>query len=343
MAQILNSASSRPTGGWPSAPGPGRAATRSPCHYGARRHCDNSHILSGIFLRGYHWRGWAASGQDHAHGSARHPHRQGPAPGTPQPRGSPRRSRHHRRRPAGRRRGRRAGAPAVVRPPGQAQLPGEPQERPLPGGLLVLFAAPRLEGGDPQVHLAEARAGRRGRRRRARGRREARLPGRQRPWPDGPRHRPGRGHHRRDQGRQRGRRGLRLPGPALRQPGGAAQGGRRRRVQPQPEHLRGHLRRHHHHPHVRRPGGHRQQGARRRPLRLLRPDRRHGRERRGPGRRGLRAARAGLGLGAGQLPDPVRGHPARQGVEPQPAALPAHPGDGAVRLPRRRGPDRRRP
>ena len=73
------------------------------------------------------------------------------------------------------------------------------------------------------------------------------------------------------------------------------------------------------------------------------PDRGHGRERRGPGRRRLLAARARPGLGAGQLPDPVRGHPAGQGVEPHPAALSAHPGDGPVRLPGRGGADRGRP
>lgn len=137
-------------------------------------------------------------------------------------------------------------------------------------------------------------------------------------------------------------RDLRLPRPPVRQPGGAAEGGRRRRLQPQPQHLREHLRRHRHHPHLRGPGGHRAEGARRGPVRLLRPDRRHGRERRGPGRRGVRAARARLGLRPGQLPDPVRGHPARQGVEPHPAALPAHPGDGPLRQPGHRGADRRR-
>ena len=90
-----------------------------------------------------------------------------------------------------------------------------------------------------------------------------------------------------------------------------------------------------HHPHLRRPGRHRAEGAGGGPVRLLRADRGHGRERRGPGRRRLLAARAGPGLGAGQLPDPLRGHPAGQGVEPHPAALPADPGDGAVRLPGR--------
>ena len=47
-----------------------------------------------------------------------------------------------------------------------------------------------------------------------------------------------------------------------------------------------------------------------------------GETRRGPGRRRLLAARAGPGLGAGELPHPVRGHAAGQGVEPDPAALP---------------------
>ena len=119
--------------------------------------------------------------------------------------------------------------------------------------------------------------------------------------------------------------------------------GGRGRLQPQPQHVRGDVRGHHHHPHLRRPGGHRAAGARGRAVRLLGADRGHGRERRGPGRRRLLAARAGPGLGAGQLPDPVRGHPAGQGVEPHPAALPAHPGDGPVRLPGRRGADRGRP
>lgn len=118
---------------------------------------------------------------------------------------------------------------------------------------------------------------------------------------------------------------------------------RRRRVQPQPQHVRGDVRGDHQDPHLRRPGGHRPEGARRRSLGLLGSDRGHGRDRRGPRRRRVRAPRARLGLGAGQLPHPLRGHPARQGVEPHPAALPADPGDGAVRLPRRRGADRGRP
>lgn len=60
-------------------------------------------------------------------------------------------------------------------------------------------------------------------------------------------------------------------------------------------------------------------------------------ERRRPGRRGLRPAWAGPGLGARQLPDPLRGHSARQGMEPDAAALSAHPGHGPVRLPGRGG------
>ena len=57
-------------------------------------------------------------------------------------------------------------------------------------------------------------------------------------------------------------------------------GGGRRRLQPQPQHLRGDVRRHLHHAHLRRPGGHRAAGAGGGPLRLLRSDRGHGRERR---------------------------------------------------------------
>ena len=52
-----------------------------------------------------------------------------------------------------------------------------------------------------------------------------------------------------------------------------------------------------------------------RPVALLRPDRGHGRDRRGPGGRGLRAARAVAGLGSGELPDPVRRHAAGGRVE----------------------------
>jgi biotin synthase len=48
-------------------------------------------------------------------------------------------------------------------------------------------------------------------------------------------------------------------------------------------------------------------------------------------------------LGAGQLPDPVQGHPAGRPVGSDPAALPAHPGHGPVHLPGRRGPAGRRP
>ena len=155
--------------------------------------------------------------------------------------------------------------------------------------------------------------------------------------PDRPGRRPGLGHHQGDQGPERGRRGVRLPRAALRRPGRAAARGGRGRLQPQPQHVRGDVRGHHHHPHVRRPGRHRAEGARGGPVRLLRADRGHGRERRGPRRRRLLAARARPGLGPGQLPDPVRGHPARQGVEPHPAALSADPGDGPVRLPGRRG------
>ncbi|GHI16218.1 hypothetical protein Scinn_56810 [Streptomyces virginiae] len=59
------------------------------------------------------------------------------------------------------------------------------------------------------------------------------------------------------------------------------------RLQPQPEHLRGHLRPDHQDPHLRRPRGHRGEGARGGPVGLLRPDRGHGRDRRGPRRRGL--------------------------------------------------------
>ena len=115
---------------------------------------------------------------------------------------------------------------------------------------------------------------------------------------------------------ERGRRGVRLPRPALRRPGRAAARGGRGRLQPQPQHVRGDVRGHHDHPHLRRPRRHRPEGARGGPVRLLGADRGHGRERRGPGRRRLLAARARPGLGAGQLPDPLRGHPARQGVEP---------------------------
>ena len=86
-----------------------------------------------------------------------------------------------------------------------------------------------------------------------------------------------------------------------------------------------------------------QQGKGRRPVPVLGPDRRDGRDRRRAHRRGVRAARTGPRLGAGQLPDPVRGHPAGRRVEPHPAALPAHPGHGPVRLPGRRGPAGRRP
>ena len=52
----------------------------------------------------------------------------------------------------------------------------------------------------------------------------------------------------------------------------------------------------------------------------LGPDRRDGRDRRRADRRGVRAARPGPRLGPGQLPDPVRGHPARRRVEPHPSA-----------------------
>jgi len=62
----------------------------------------------------------------------------------------------------------------------------------------------------------------------------------------------------------------------------AARGGRRR-LQPQPEHGRGALRRHLHHARLPRPGGHRAAGGRGGPVRLLRPDRRDGGERRRPG------------------------------------------------------------
>lgn len=86
-------------------------------------------------------------------------------------------------------------------------------------------------------------------------------------------------------------------------------GRRRRRVQPQPQHLRGHVRRHHDDAHLRGPCRHGAEGPRGRSVRVLRGHRGHGRERRGPGRRRLLAARTRPGLGAGQLPDPLRGHP----------------------------------
>lgn len=116
----------------------------------------------------------------------------------------------------------RQGAAAVVRAPGETQLSGEPQVGPVPRGLLVLLAAARVQGGDPQVHVAQARRGVEGRGRRCRGRREAGLPGGVRARPDGPRRRPCLGDHRRDQGAERGRRGVRLPRSALRGPGRAA-------------------------------------------------------------------------------------------------------------------------
>ena len=143
--------------------------------------------------------------------------------------------------------------------------------------------------------------------------------------------------------RNPGRRGLRLPRPARRRPGRAPARGRHHRLQPQPEHGRNQLHRHLHHPLLRRPRRHGAKSQGRRPVPVLGPDRRDGRERRGADRRGVRAARTGPRLGAGQLPDPVRGHPAGRRVEPHPAALPAHPGHGPVRLPGRRGPAGRRP
>ena len=59
-------------------------------------------------------------------------------------------------------------------------------------------------------------------------------------------------------------------GPALRRPGGAAARGGRRRLQPQPQHLRGDVRGHLHHARLRRPGGHRAAGAARRACRPAR-------------------------------------------------------------------------
>ena len=213
----------------------------------------------------------------------------------------------------------------------------------MPRGLLVLLAAPRVGRRRAQVLVAEVRGGHRRGGGRGDGRGQAGLPRRQRPGADRPRHRPRLLDHRGVQGRPPGHRGVRLPGDPHRRAGRAAGGGRDDGLQPQPEHLRRSLRRHLRHPRVRRPGRDRGQGARRGAVGLLRPHRRHGGDRRGPGRRGLRAARPGPRLGAGQLPDPVRGHPAGRDVDPHPAALPAHPGDGPVHLPRRGGPHRRRP
>lgn len=155
------------------------------------------------------------------------------------------------------------GAPPVVRASGEAELPGQSEVGPVPGGLLLLFPAPGLQGRDPQVHVAEAGGGLSGRGRRCRGRGEAGLPGRERPRADGPGRGPRRQDDRRDQGAERGHRGLRLPGPALRRPGRAAARRGRGRLQPQPQHLRGHVRADHQDPHLRGPGRHGAKGARR--------------------------------------------------------------------------------
>jgi hypothetical protein len=89
------------------------------------------------------------------------------------------------------------------------------------------------------------------------------------------------------------RRGLRVPWPAGRRPGGAARRGGHHGLQPQPEHVRRPLRRHLHHARVRGPGRHGNSGQASRAVPVLGPDRGHGRDRRGPGRRRVRAAGPG--------------------------------------------------
>ena len=166
----------------------------------------------------------------------------------------------HRRRADGRGGGGLQGPAALLRPPGQAELPGQHQERPVPRGLLLLLAAARLGGGRAQVHLAQARRGDQQRRGGRQGRRQARLPGRQRPRPHRRGCHPGVRRDREVQGAAPRRRGLRLPRPALRRPGRAPAAGRHHRLQPQPQHGRGQLRRHLHHPLVPGPGRHGTEG-----------------------------------------------------------------------------------
>ncbi len=309
----------------------------------SRSGCGNTHTLARLSCLVPPWLEAVPYVRISFHGPAEHAGGQGAAARTADPRRSARRTGDLRRRTARRGGRRREGAPSVVRTTRQTQLSGQPQVGPLPRGLLVLLAAARLQGRDPQVHLAEAGGGVQGRRRRGRRRGEAGLPGGERTRPDRPGRRPGHEDHRGHQGGERGRRGVRLPRSALRRAGRPAAFGGRRRVQPQPQHVRGDVRGDHHHAHLRGPGGDRAAGPGRRALGVLRADRRDGRERQGPGGRGVRAARPGPGLGAGELPDPVRGDPARQGVEPHPPAVPAHPRDGPLRLPRRRGAARGRP
>ncbi len=222
---------------------------------------------------------------------------------------------------AARRGGRgRKGAPPLVRPAGEAQLSGQPQVGPVPRGLLLLLAAARARrprsSSTPGCKPDEAVRGRRGR---GGGRRQAGVPGGERRGPTD-----------RDVDRvsdtieaikeqSEGVEVCACLGLLSEGQAGAAAGGRaptRTTTTSTPPRGRTATSR----PPTPTPTGWTPCTRRTRPgsSALLGPDRGHGRERRGPGRRGLLAAGAGPGLGAGELPDPVRGHAARQGVEPRP-------------------------
>ena len=180
----------------------------------------------------------------------------------------------------------------------------------------------RLDRGHPQVQVARHRRGPRAGGRRAARRRDPGVHGLQRSRPDEQGRRARRRHGRRDQGRAPRGRDLRVPRPAQGRPGRAAARGGRRRLQPQHQHRRVPPRPDRADPHLRRPRRHRRQGQGRRPLAVQRADRRAGRERRAAGRGAVRAARAGLRLDPGQLPDAVRRHAVREhlGAHPDAAA-----------------------
>ena len=159
--------------------------------------------------------------------------------------------------------------------------------------------------------------------RRPRGRRHPRLHGQQRARPERPRHRQGHRDGRRDQGREPRRRGLRLSRTAQGRPGRAAartpaSTPTTTTSTPPSRTTTQIVQTHTYADRVDTV----QQGQDRRPLPLLRPDRRPGRDRRAARRGALRAARARVRLDPGQLPDALRRHAATRtrGSSTPPAA-----------------------
>lgn len=193
---------------------------------------------------------------------------------------------------AARRRG-RPGAARALRQHRQGQLPRQSQVGPVPGGLQLLLAGPRVERRHPALLVAVDAGGERAGRGGAARRGEPGVPRLERARAEQPRRRAGRRTGRRDQGGTPGSRGVRLPRAAQGRAGRPARPGGGRRLQPQHQHRCLAPRRDRLDAHLRRPGRHRRAGQGRGALAVQRTHRGSGRATSSSSRRSSRSRRWG--------------------------------------------------